>query len=45
MERMQAKGEIPEAELKALEMDMTGKVRPKTKGFCDNYALLIYGDA
>jgi len=26
MERLQAKGEVPEAELKALELDMTGKV-------------------
>ena len=27
MEKLQAKGEIPEEELKALELDMTGKVR------------------
>ena len=26
MERIQARGEVPEEELKALEMDMTGKV-------------------
>lgn len=26
MEKLQAKGEIPEEELKALELDMTGKV-------------------
>lgn len=26
MERLQARGEIPEEELKALELDMTGKV-------------------
>ena len=27
MERMQARGEIPEEELKALEEDVTGRVR------------------
>jgi len=27
MERLQARGEIPEEELKALEEDVTGKVR------------------
>ena len=26
MERLQVKGEVPEEELKALELDMTGKV-------------------
>ena len=26
MEKLQARGEVPEEELKALEMDMTGKV-------------------
>ncbi len=27
MEKLQAKGEVAEEELRALEMDMTGKVR------------------
>jgi hypothetical protein len=29
MERLQAKGEIPQEELAALESDMTGKVRSR----------------
>ena len=34
MERVQAKGEVPEEELKALELDMTGKVRRSARAFC-----------
>jgi hypothetical protein len=30
MEKAQAKGEVAEAELRALEMDVTGKVRNPT---------------
>ena len=40
MEKLQAKGEIPEEELKALELDMTGKVRSHShSALIDTYTL------
>jgi hypothetical protein len=33
MEKLQARGEVPEEELKALEEDVTGKVRNSTANY------------
>ena len=34
MEKAQAKGDVGEEELRALEMDVTGKVSLKTRVYC-----------
>lgn len=48
MERLQAKGEVPEDELRALEEDMTGKVMsaaPRVTLVHETYsAMLCYAD-
>lgn len=41
MEKLQAKGEVAEEELKALEMDVTGKVSPLSSLYYSLFIIFI----